>query len=184
MNAVNKAREKYLLLQLQQQPDEASFSEIYEYLVEPLYRFIFFKVSDAERAQDLTSEVFLKCWRELKEKRVVIKHLRPYFYRTARNLVVDYYRQKSENLPLEAAIDHPSTETGHQEVEAKIDSDQVLQIVRRLKSSYQEIILLHYVDEMTLSEISQILNKTPVATRVLLHRANQALKREYEQATH
>lgn len=183
MTAVNKAREKFLLLQIQQQADEASFTEVYEYLVDPLYRFIFFKIGDTERAQELTSEVFLKCWRELTAKQTQIKHLRAYFYMTARNLVVDFYRQKSGDVPLETAAEVSSTDETVRAVEVRVDSDRVLQVVRRLKSSYQEVILLHYVDRMSLREISHILQKSAVATRVLLHRANQALKREYEQVT-
>lgn len=183
MTAVNKAREKYLLLQIQQQADEASFTEIYEVLVDPLYRFIYFKIGDAERAQELTSDVFLKCWRELTGKRTQVTHLRAYFYMTARNLVIDFYRQKSGDVPLEEAAQVPSSDEPTRAVETRIDSQRILQVVRRLKSSYQEIILLHYVDGMTLREISHVLQKSPVATRVLLHRANQALKREYEQVT-
>lgn len=172
-----------MLLQIQQQADEASFTEIYEVLVDPLYRFIYFKIGDAERAEELTSDVFLKCWRELTQKRGQIKHLRAYFYMTARNLVVDFYRSKSDNAPIEAAAQVPSSDTPIRDVEVRVDSERILQIVRRLKSSYQEIIVLHYVDGMNLKEISHVLQKSSVATRVLLHRANQALKREYEQIT-
>lgn len=181
MTAVNKAREKYLLLQIQQQADEASFTEVYEHLADPLYRFIFFKIGDSERAKELTSDVFLKCWRGLTEKRTTVKHLRAYFYMTARNLVIDFYRQKTGEVSLDEAMMVPSTEDTIGQVEIRLDSDRVLQVVRRLKSSYQEVILLHYVEDLSLREISHILQKSPVATRVLLHRANQALKREYEQ---
>lgn len=185
---MKKIREKYLLVRIQQDKDADSFSQVYNYLVEPIYRFVYFKVSDTETARDLTAEVFLKCWKELTSSRqgkVQIQHLRAYFYKTARHLVIDYYRssQQTKELPIQEGIPIPDVENVHQKVEARIDSEFVLEFVKKLKESYQEIIILRHIEELSLAEISKILGKSPVSTRVLLHRANQALKREYEQAT-
>ena len=86
-------------------------------------------------------------------------------------------------MPIQEGIPVPDAENVHQKVEARIDSEFVLEFVKKLKESYQEIIILRHIEELSLAEISKILGKSPVSTRVLLHRANQALKREYEQAT-
>lgn len=185
---MNKTREKFLLYRIQERKDQKSFSEVYKYLLEPIYRFVFFKVNDEQTAQDITAEVFLKCWKKLTgERGKTVKHLRAFFYTVARNQIIDYYRsgahQKqvyiSDNLQRDL-IDHKD---GKQQIEVKIESEYILKLVQLLKESYKEIIILRYVEEMNLVEISKIIEKTPVATRVLLHRANQALQREYEKAT-
>lgn len=186
---MNKTRQKYLLIRIQKYGDAQSFSELYEALVDPIYRFIYFKVNDKELAQDLTSEVFLKSWRQLTTKRTneqPVKHLKAFIYVIARNRVIDYYRsaQKAKEIPITHQIEQLSgSEEKQEELMAKIDSGYVLNVIQQLKSSYQEILILRHVEELSLSEIAHLLQKTPVATRVMLHRANQALKREYEKTT-
>ena len=183
---MKKAREKYLIIQFQQKKDEKSFSELYKAFVDPIYRFIFFKVSNVEVAQDLTSEVFLRCWKDLnKNNSDAVKHFKPYCYKIARNLVIDYYRAGVYKKELQ--IDQYKNILGkkeiQKEIENKIEVEGLLNIIEILKESYKEIIVLKHIEQLSLSEISKIIDKSPVATRVLLHRANQALKREYEKIT-
>lgn len=181
---MKKAREKYLLIRIQRYQDAQSFSEVYQLLVEPIYRFIYFKVSNKEIAQDLTSEVFLRCWRDLigRGEKEPVQHLKAYFYQIARNLVIDHYRSRERKV--EVPVEYYEVEIADQEVqrkvEEKVDSYIILKLVRKLKESYQEVIILRHVEGLSTREIARVLEKTPVSTRVLLHRANQALKREYE----
>lgn len=181
---MNKAREKYLLIRIQQHKDAKCFTELYQALVDPIYRFIYFKVNDAETAQDITSEVFLKGWKALTaEESRNVKHLRAFFYTVARNLVIDYYRSAARQKEVEL---DDSIREGIEDIQAgekvhvQIEYQEVLAVIRILKDSYQEVLILRHVEDLSLTEIAKILEKSPVATRVLLHRANQALKREYE----
>ena len=48
--------------------------------------------------------------------------------------------------------------------------------LRSLKSEYQEVVVLHYINELSVQEIADILEKKRGAVRVLLHRALTALK--------
>ncbi len=45
-----------------------------------------------------------------------------------------------------------------------------------LKDEYQEVIILRYVDELSISEISEIMEKPKGNVRVLLHRSLKALR--------
>ena len=179
-------KEKFLLAQIQQQRNEAAFDKLYETLVDPIYRFVYFKVSHKELAQDLTSEVFIRVWKGLvSPEQKQVRHLRAYTYQIARSLVVDHYRQKAKHIeePLEKALYHASAENLHEKVLIDLESQEVFKYIRNLKESYQEVLVLKYVEEFSLTEIAPILDKSPVATRVLLHRAHKALKREYERIT-
>lgn len=182
---MSKIQEKFLLLKIQHQRDADAFTRLYELLAEPIYRFIFFKVSDSDTAKDLTSEVFIRVWRELTSERVAnVKHLKAYVYRIARNIVIDHYRKKEtividtliEEIEIPELVDNKTAK----QVEIKIDSEKILKLMNKLKTSYQEILVLRYIEDLAITEIAHIISKSPVATRVLLHRANQALKREYE----
>ena len=46
------------------QGDLSSFSVLYDYYVDKIYRFIYFKVPDGE-AEDLTEDVFLKVMQKI-----------------------------------------------------------------------------------------------------------------------
>ena len=48
--------------------------------------------------------------------------------------------------------------------------------MKELKDEYREVIILRYVNELSISEIAEILNKRKGNTRVLIYRATKALK--------
>lgn len=181
---MNKALEKILLIRIQQGKDPKAFEHLYDKMADPIYRFIYFKVSNVEVAQDLTSDVFLKLWENLVHKDAQVKFLKAYIYIIARSAVIDHYRsskakrttQLSEAMNLEA-------DGFEEKLDIKLEAESVVKLISQLKDSYQEILILRHVNQLSLKEIARIIEKTPVATRVQLHRAQQALKREYEKAS-
>ena len=67
--------EKKLLYRLQYNQDPEAFTGLYDLYVKRIYRFVFFKVSSHEEAEDITSEVFLKAWRYITEKKSAVEGL-------------------------------------------------------------------------------------------------------------
>jgi len=159
------------------------FSQIYDRYIDKIYRFIFFKVNSQEIAQDLTSETFLKSWESFKNGNK-IENIQAYLYRTARNLVIDFYREKGKVQIVSA--ENPLIPDPSQNLEEKArlssDLDQIRQALTNLKEDYQNVIIWHYLDDLPISEISQMLDRTEEATRVLLHRALNALRNEIGEA--
>ena len=181
---MNKALEKILLIRIQQGKDPKAFEHLYDKMADPIYRFIFFKVSNVEVAQDLTSDVFLKLWENLVHKDAQVKFLKAYIYIIARSAVIDHYRsaqsRKTTDLSETAELE---AENLSEKLELKLEAESVMKLIEHLKDSYQEILILRHVNQLSLKEIAHVIEKTPVATRVQLHRAQQALKREYEKAS-
>ena len=155
------------------------FSKIYDKYIDKIYRFVFLKVSSKEIAEDLTSEVFLKTWRFFKEKGQEIENIQAFLYRTARNLVTDHYRQKgririvSINNPL---IIDPRQDL-ERDSEINSDIDVIRMVMSDLKDDYQNVLIMHYLDDLSIDEISELLGRSNGATRVLIHRALKSLKR-------
>ena len=97
-------KEKYFFLKLRVAKDPDAFGELYNIYVDQIFRFIYFKVSRKEEAEDLTAEVFLKTWQYINEEKAKkIDNLKAFLYQTARNSVIDFYRKKNptENLFIE-----------------------------------------------------------------------------------
>jgi RNA polymerase sigma-70 factor (ECF subfamily) len=161
-----------------------TFGQIYDRYIEKIYRFIFFKVNSQEIAEDLASETFLKTWKVFKNEEKSIENMQAFLYKTARNLVIDYYRKNGKVQIV--SVDNPSITDPSQNLEEKemlrSDVNMVKAALTNLKDDYQNVIIWHYLDDLPIEEISYILGRTEDATRVLLHRALEALKKETKEA--
>jgi len=180
-----KFKEKILVGRLKLKDKEA-FSQLYDIYIDKLYRFIYFKVSNIQEAEDLTSQTFLKIWQCALEGKIKIGgSFQAFLYKTSRNLIIDYYRR---NLGKESYSIEEGRERGldivdkskqiEKEIENKLETEKIEQKIKNLKSEYQEVIVLYYLNELSIPEIAEVLNKKSGAVRVLLHRAIKSLKEE------
>src|SRR5882672_2885848 len=76
-----------------------TFTEGFERYSDELFRHCMLRLSDRERALELTQEAFLRAF-EYSQKNE-IRELRPFLYRTLRHLIIDEYR-KHKTVSLEA----------------------------------------------------------------------------------
>jgi len=159
--------------------DKEAFSYIFDKYHKKIYRFILFKVSNQETAEDLTSQVFLQVWEFIFNKNKV-KELQAFIYQVARNKIVDFYRTKEkEELPLiyeNQEINHSLKIDQNELLKENLDSETLKKIINQLKGNYREVIILRFVEDYSISEIAKILNKSKANVRVLLHRAIKELK--------
>jgi RNA polymerase sigma-70 factor (ECF subfamily) len=161
------------------------FSKIYDKYIDKIYRFVFLKVNSPEVAEDLTSETFLRGWmaykqRETSNKQQATKIENPpaFLYQIARNLVVDYYREKGK-AQIVSALDYRIIDPRiNLEERANLNSDfeQVRHALVNLKEDYQDVIIYRYLDELSVPEIAKILEKSEGTVRVTLHRALKTLR--------
>ena len=150
----------------------------YDLYVERIYRFILFKVSVPESPKfDLRG--FLKTWEYINKTDKKISNLNALFYRVARNSVIDYYRTKknesydSDEELMEKIIDKRNFV---EELEVKMDVESLEKHLSKLKDIYREVLILRYVEEFSISEIAELMEKSSGNVRVLLHRATETLK--------
>jgi len=184
---IGKIQEKAIYSSLLKKDREA-FVRAYDLYVDQIYRYIYFKTGKIEEAQDLTSEVFLKAWNYIQDNQISnYKTLKALFYKIARNLVIDYYRKKSnkENVSLDNEKISVNLADESQNIFEKInissDIEEVLQKMSEMKDEYREVLVLRYVDELSITEIAEILEKTKGNTRVLVFRALKSLRENLSQ---
>jgi len=153
------------------------FSKIYDKYIDKIFRFIFLKVSSQEITQDLCSETFLRGWQSFQAKE--IDNPQAFLYQIARNLVVDHYREKGKAQQVVSADSVPIIDP-RPNIEEKAalisDMEQVKAVLASLKDDYQNVVIWHYLDDISIPDIAKIMNKSEEATRVTLHRALKALK--------
>ncbi len=181
---MQKLREKLLVFRVSEGKDPRAFEGLYSLYFEKISRFIHFKVNSREEAEDLTSQAFLKAWEYLtdnEQKRV--QDFRAFVYQLARNLVVDFYR-KQGRLPEVVGLDSEEEEQQIPDYRQnfllnqlyKSDRAYLANCLTNLKDEYREVIVLRFLEDLEISEIAQIVDKTAGNVRVLIHRALKHLK--------
>lgn len=160
------------------------FSKIYDRYVNKIYRFIFLKVDSLETAQDLTAETFLRTWEKFQQSgKNSIENPQAFLYQTARNLVIDHYREKSRMQVVSAEfvpIRDPR-ENLEEKTEKISDLTMIKNALAEINDDYQNIIIWHYLDDIPIREAAKMMGRTEGATRVLLHRALNSLRETISQ---
>jgi RNA polymerase sigma-70 factor (ECF subfamily) len=158
------------------------FLDAYDKYADDLYRHVIFRVSDKEQAKELLQETYLKTWEYLK-KGNKIDEIRPFLYRVLHNLLIDYLRKKKPQVSLDdlAEDGFDIAHGGRNEEEARIDAKKLLVLLDELDESYRNILVMKYVDDMTIQEIAELTGDQPNSISVRLHRALKKLKELHDE---
>ena len=81
--------------------EASAFGSLYDYYQPKIYRFVLIKVSRREEAEDLTHQVFLNAWQNIKSYEHIGFAFSSWLYQIARNQVIDYYRTRKKNISIE-----------------------------------------------------------------------------------
>jgi RNA polymerase sigma-70 factor (ECF subfamily) len=160
------------------------FSNIYDQYIDKIYRFIFLKVNSQEIAQDLTSETFLRGWKAFQKSQtpnpgeMKIENMQAFLYQIARNLVTDFYREKGKTQIVSAENLRIVDPKANLEKKAEFSSDfeQIKANLANLREDYQEVIILHYLNDLSIKEIAETLHKPEGTIRVMIHRGLKELR--------
>lgn len=173
-----RIQEKILLHQIRR-GNQSAFARLCSEYWEKIYQFIYFKVSHQEKAKDLTSEVFYKILDYLANGGE-IKNFRSFIYQTARNLIVDFYREKEKTeIPLdelEEEID--KTKDLNKEVDLKLNLYQIEEALKKIPERYREVLVLRFINDLSLKEIAEIIKESEVNVRQIVSRGLKLLRRQ------
>ncbi len=165
------------LVDLAKSGDGEAFAQLYEAYFDRVYRFIFFRVTDDQVAEDLASQVFLKAWENLHRYRPHGPFL-AWLYAIARNTVIDSYRTKKQTVSLdEAAPVAAQDDKLDDRMQFQFELQSLQEAMQHLTQEQQEVITLKFIAEYDTAQIARHMGKTEGAIRALQMRALQALGR-------
>jgi RNA polymerase sigma-70 factor, ECF subfamily len=149
----------------------AAFERRAREIVEPVRRFLA-RRTDPATADDVLSEVMLVLWRRSAE---VPDDLLPWTYRVAANCLANAERgaRRQRRLAGRIATLDPPAEV----LPEAPDFELVHRALQRLKPSDAEVLRLWAWEQLTTAEIAVVLDLTPNAAAVRLHRARERFKR-------
>ena len=170
--------EEDLLIKKAQDGEAEAFGQLYDHYLPKIYRFVYIKVSSQTDAEDLTQQIFLNAWQNIKSFQFQGFSISSWFYRIAYNEVVDFYRTRKhhepiETLPEEILSESPGTD---QAFDQNIEIGKIKIALQKLEGDQQNVLLMKFVDELSNKEIAQALNKSEGAIRVIQHRGLKQLK--------
>ena len=160
------------------QGESSAFGLLYDYYQPKIYRFVILKVGHREEAEDITHQVFLSAWQNINKYKVKGFPFSSWLYRIARNQVIDHYRTRK----VTSAIDEVQPEyiispaVAHMNVEKDIEIDKVMKAVQGLDRNYQDVVIMRFVEDLSLRETAAALGKTEGAVKLMQHRAIKKLK--------
>ncbi|QDP42195.1 sigma-70 family RNA polymerase sigma factor [Radiobacillus deserti] len=126
-------------------------------------------VKDRAISEDLTQEIFIKCYRKLHTYNKNAK-LKTWLCRIAINHCKDYLKSwYNRNVQVSKFESPQSTEsTPEEEVIQRSEEEELVDVVMNLPTKYRELIYLHYFEEMTFKQIAEVteLNINTIKTRM------------------
>ncbi len=144
--------------------DEKSLEILIERYLKPIYGFACRYAGNSQDAEDITQEVFVKVWQNLK-KFDKQKDFKPWIFSIAKNTAIDFLKKKKtipfaefenergENVLTETISD--SSPLPAELLERKDAIGALAKAVDKLLPKYRKTLLLRHNDNLTFREISE-----------------------------
>jgi len=158
-----------------------AFGELYDAYVERVYRYIYFRVTDDQTTEDLTSQVFLKAWEHLDRYKPGGSPFIAWLYTIARNAVIDFYRTRKQTVPLEEvgalALEEEALDD---RMDRQFDVLALRTGMQQLTEEQQQVLTLKFIAKLSTQEVAHMMGKREGAVRALQMRALQTLAKYME----
>lgn len=152
--------------------DPEALAQIHDEYYVPIFRYVAFRVSDHQTAEDLTSEVFTRFLSALHDRHAPQNTIRGWLFGAASIVVKEHYRKQKRAQFTE--LDSSLTDglaTPDQAVESKLLRERVKVALDDLTEDQQQVLALRYGYEMSIREVADTLGKTEGAVKQLRARA-------------
>ncbi|MFC1626707.1 RNA polymerase sigma factor [Patescibacteria group bacterium] len=166
----------YILVRKAKAGDKEAFGKLYKKYFDGLYRYVYFRLrNNHEVAEDIAEIALLKAWNKIDTYKKSAGEFRGWLFSIAHNAMVDYLRKKRKITKLE---EYHKDE--NQSIEEKVIANDekmiVMKSLSQLSNAQKEVIILRFIEELSYTEIAQIMNKKEDAIRALQSRGIRKLR--------
>lgn len=161
--------------------DTAAVAALYDHYFPLIYKYVLYRVSDAQIADDLVSQIFERMLSDLGRYQPELAPFGAWLFGIARHVVGNFYRTKKRQnwLSLEGIFNLPNNDPIPEEAFLKIEQgDHLLQSLAKLSDRERDLIGLKFAGGLTNREISTLTRLTEANVGVILYRAIQRLRTE------
>lgn len=168
--------------------DQSAFEEIVSYYQQKVYQICYRMLGNVHEAEDIAQESFVRAFVNIHsydDKR----KFSTWLYRIATNLAIDRIRKKKPDYFLDAEVkgtkgldmysylsdDAPKPD---EEVESLELQSFIQKQILSLSPKYRSVIVLRYINELSLKEISETLDMPIGTVKTRIHRGREALRKK------
>ena len=135
-----------------------------------LYRFILKSMRDAEAAQDVVQDVFVKLWE--KHENVQFEKVKSYLFTAGHRTMIDVFRKNKRSTAMDEVVE---SNYGHEKQYSDLN-DILDEALKRLPDVQRDAILLRDYEGYAYQEIGEILNLNESQVKTYIFRGRKALQ--------
>lgn len=183
MDTIVKKRIKQVL-----KGDQEAFGEVVELYKDKIFWLCYRMLGNRHEAEDISQEAFVRAYVNIESFKINRK-FSTWLYRIATNLCIDRIRKKKPDFFLDAEIAgtegltlYSQLATSEQGPDDKVETLELQEVVQReilrLSDKYRTVIVLRYIDDLSLKEIAEVLEMPLGTVKTRLHRGREALRKQ------
>ena len=151
--------EEILLAKRAIKGDRKAFEDLINIYFDRLYKEAYLRCKNEEDAKEIVQETIYKAYKSIKKLKEA-KYFKTWLSKILINVANDYMRENGMIDLAHEEIDYIKEVHKDDQVEIKID---LYNAIDELEDKYKDVIILRYVDDLKIEEISEILER-PVNT--------------------
>jgi RNA polymerase sigma-70 factor, ECF subfamily len=180
------------LAKLARNGDRGAFAELVELYKDKIYHLAYRMLNNKHEAEDAVQETFLRVYTNLHRYDEQQK-FSTWIFRIGTNHCIDRLRKRKHSaysldaeMPDGEGNDYYSMLPGNEDTPEKqiILSETQLQIrkaIDALPEKYKSVVILRYLQDMSLQEISDVLDMPVTTVKTRVHRGREYLRKRLEQ---
>jgi len=184
-DSINEAEEAEVVKQLRC-GDSTAVERLYNAYFDRIYSLVFNRVGgDQHTAEDIVQETFLAALKSAGKFRGQSK-LYTWLCSIAYHKLSDFYRRQGREAQHQIqrqgihTLELDQIQDGEPVAPGPVESEEARQIIEQallsLPLDYQHVLTFKYIEDMSVREISQIMDRSPKSVEGLLSRARQELR--------
>ncbi|MEL3972940.1 RNA polymerase sigma factor SigW [Rossellomorea oryzaecorticis] len=183
MEALVKKRIKQVL-----KGDQSAFAELVELYKDKVFQICYRMLGNRHEAEDIAQEAFIRAYVNIETFNQKRK-FSTWLFRIATNLCIDRIRKKKPDYYLDAEVAGTEGLTMYSQVAADVQmpedevenmelQETIQKEISKLPEKYRSVIVLKYIEELPLQEISEILDMPLGTVKTRVHRGREALRKQ------
>jgi RNA polymerase sigma factor (sigma-70 family) len=163
--------------------DPTAFAALYDHYFPLVYKYVLYRVSDAQIADDIVSQIFERLLTDLARYQAGQAPFGAWLFGIARHVVGDHYRSQKRLrwLSLESFFDLPGNDPAPEEITLKNEKgEHLFRSLAKLPNRERDLISLKFAGGLTNREISTLTRLSETNVGVILYRAMKRLRIELE----
>lgn len=164
--------------------EDRALTRIYTLFSDRVFRFIYYRIQDRSRAEDLTNEVFVRLLESIQRFRPSgddpALALTGWIFTIARNMIIDDFRRHKIRSaePFSDGDEDPADSTV--DLELHLTRADLQAALAQLTEEQQTVLLLRFEEGFSSAQIAKMMGKTDMAIKALQRRGLASMARLME----